>query len=62
MILICKEIFVRQQTDRIHSFAVLNGFEQYLSTGILFLNDMFSLILQHAYFNDKICFLDISFE
>ena len=49
---------LRQQTDRIHSLAVLNGFEQNSSTGILFLNANFLLIPQHTSFNVYFCYLN----
>ena len=41
-----KNLLLRQQTDRIQSFAVLNGFEIKLSTGILFFNDIFFFLLK----------------
>ena len=43
-----KKSFSRQQSDRIRSFTVLKGFEQNLSTGILFLVISFLLIPQHT--------------
>ena len=43
MIIIEKEVTSKTTKDRIHSFAVLNGFEQTLSFGILFLMIFFLL-------------------